>query len=308
MRETLKSYCQRTSSESLLGQWDIQRNYPMTPDTVSYGSKQKAWWRCEKGHRWQAQIKSRAAGCGCPFCVNRQIQPEENSLAHKYPLLAAQWHPTKNGPLTPENLSPGTRRKVWWRCEHGHEWQAAVNSRTSGGCGCPVCAGRKVIPGENDFASRFPSLAAQWHPIKNGDLTPEQVAPGANRKVWWRCELGHDYQAAVAARTINGSGCPYCAGKKVLPGFNDLASRKPLLAKQWHPALNGGLTPEMVTCGSHRKVWWQCPEGHVWRSVVYSRAGPKQCGCPVCAGTGGRRQRTRLTAWLTTPLAGPTEN
>ena len=284
MRETLKSYCQRTNSESLLGQWDIQRNHPMTPDTVSYGSKQKAWWRCEKGHHWQAQIKSRAAGCGCPFCVNRQIQPEENSLAHKYPLLAAQWHPTKNGPLTPESIPPGTRRKVWWQCERGHEWQASINSRTSGGCGCPVCAGRKVIPGENDFASRFPDLAAQWHPVKNGDLTPQQVAPGANRKVWWRCEKGHDYQAAVAARTINGSGCPYCAGKKVLPGFNDLASREPLLAKQWHPTLNGSLTPQMVTCGSHRKVWWQCPDGHVWKSVVYSRAGPKQCGCPVCAG------------------------
>ncbi|MFQ9918651.1 MAG: zinc-ribbon domain-containing protein [Flavonifractor plautii] len=40
----------------------------------------------------------------------------------------------------------------------------------------------------------------------------------------------------------------------------------------------------MVTAGSRRKVWWQCPEGHVWKAVVYSRAGKRKCGCPVCAG------------------------
>lgn len=52
---------------------------------------------------------------------------------------------------------------------------------------------------------------------------------------------------------------------------------------QWHPTLNGSLTPDAVTYGS-KKVWWQCPEGHVWRAVVYSRTGTKKCGCPVCAG------------------------
>lgn len=70
----------------------------------------------------------------------------------------------------------------------------------------------------------------------------------------------------------------------MLVGFNDLATREPLLSKQWHPKLNGSLTPEMFTVGSHRKVWRRCHEGHVWRAVIYSRAGPKRSGCPVCAG------------------------
>ena len=48
--------------------------------------------------------------------------------------------------------------------------------------------------------------------------------------------------------------------------------------------LNGALTPQMVTAGSHKKIWWRCPENHVWKAVVYSRTGPKRCGCPVCAG------------------------
>ena len=137
---------------------------------------------------------------------------------------------------------------------------------------------------ENDLASQFPAIAALWHPEKNGKLSPQQVTPSSNRKVWWRCEKGHDYRAAVGARTMRGSSCPYCAGRKVLPGFNDLAILEPEVARQWHPVLNVTLTPQMVTAGSHRKAWWECEQGHVRQSVIYSRTGPKKCGCPICAG------------------------
>lgn len=198
--------------------------------------------------------------------------------------LLSQWDEHLNGPLTAADITYGSKRKVWWRCAKGHEWQASAGSRTIKDTGCPVCAGKRVCPGENDLASLFPKFASQWHREKNGALRPEQVTPNSNRRVWWRCSLGHEWQAVVAARTSNGSGCPYCAGRKVLAGFNDLATRKPLLAKQWHPKLNGSLTPEMVTSGSHRKVWWQCPDGHVWRAVIYSRSGPQKSGCPICAG------------------------
>ena len=237
-------------------------------------------------------------GCGCPVCANREIHPTENDFATQYPQLAVQWHPTKNGNLTPEQIPPATTRKVWWRCEKGHEWQASVSSRTCGGSGCPVCAGKKVIAGENDLASQFPVIAAQWHSSKNETLTPEQVTPSSNRKVWWRCEKGHDYQAAVGARTMSGSGCPYCAGRKVLPGFNDLATLEPKIAAQWHPTLNGGLTPDGVTVGCHRKVWWQCQEGHVWKAAIYSRAGPQKCGCPICAGRVSKKRLVRYQAAL----------
>lgn len=367
LRESFQSYCERMELEALLEQWDTQRNLPLVPNQISYGSKRKVWWQCEKGHRWQAavhtrtgngtgcpvcagkvaqagendlatlfpelarqwhptkngsltpeqvlpgshrmvwwicernhewraQVKSRVAGCGCPVCANRKIHATENDLATQYPQLAVQWHRKKNGNLTPEQIPPGTTRKVWWLCEKGHEWQASVASRTRGGSGCPVCAGRKVIAGENDLASQFPAIAAQWHPNKNETLTPQQVTPNSNRKVWWRCKLGHEYQAAVAARTMSGSRCPYCAGRKVLPGFNDLATLEPEVAKQWHPALNGTLTPQLVTAGSHRKVWWECDQGHVWQAVIYSRTGPRKCGCPICAGRISKKRLARYQA------------
>ncbi|MFR8728608.1 MAG: zinc-ribbon domain-containing protein, partial [Dysosmobacter sp.] len=101
---------------------------------------------------------------------------------------------------------------------------------------------------------------------------------------WWHCEKNHSYQAVIATRTMRGSGCPYCANKRVLPGFNDLATAEPTVAAQWHPTLNGSLTPQMVTAGSRRKVWWQCACGHVWKAAIYPRAGKQRCGCPICAG------------------------
>ncbi len=206
--------------------------------------------------------------------------------------LLCQWHSTKNGMLTPSQITPGTTRKVWWRCEHGHEWRATVASRT-GGSGCPYCAGKAVIAGENDLATSYPELAAQWHTTNNLPLTPTAVTPYSNRKVWWRCEQGHEYQAAVSHRSKHGSGCPYCANRKVLFGFNDLATVEPNIAAQWHPTLNGALTPQMVTAGSRKRVWWECPSGHVWKAVVYSRATGRKCGCPVCAGSVRPRRSTQ---------------
>ena len=280
----------------LAEEWHPARNLPLTPEQVLPGSHRMVWWVCGKGHEWQAPVKSRVAGCGCPVCAGRAVQPGENDLAATHPGLAEEWHPTKNGALTPRDVTAGTRRKVWWRCAKGHEWRAQVSARAGSGTGCPVCSGRVVLPGENDLETLYPAVAGEWHPTRNGAAKPSAVTPYSNRKVWWVCGQGHSYQAVVAARTMHGSGCPYCAGRKVLPGFNDLATVAPKTAAQWHPTLNGRLTPEMVTAGSRKKVWWVCGEGHVWKAAVYSRTGRQKCGCPVCAGKVRRERRYRHEA------------
>lgn len=246
----------------LAAQWHPAKNGSLTPSQVTPGSHRKVWWVCDKGHTWQAIVKSRVSGCGCPVCANRQLLTGVNDLETIHPELARQWDLEKNAPLTPRDVTSVSYRKVWWRCGKGHSWQAAIRDRVNGGTGCPVCGGRIVAPGETDLAARFPEIAAQWHPTKNGRWTPEQVSPSSNRRIWWICDRGHEYQAPVYIRT-SGSGCPYCAGKKVLPGFNDLAALAPEVADQWHPTLNGSLTPEQITAGSHRKAWWICGEGYV---------------------------------------------
>lgn len=292
MKITLYDYCLAEECTELASQWHPTKNGILKPEDVFVGSRQKVWWQCEKGHEWEAQIKSRSQGSGCPICANRKIIPGINDLATTHPQLAAEWHPTKNGTTSPETISYGTKKKVWWICEKGHEWEATILSR-SYGAGCPVCSGKAVIPGENDMASMYPQIAAEWHPAKNGSLRPDAVTPQSNRKVWWICKNGHEYQSTVCHRTARSSGCPYCAGTKVLAGFNDLATVYPKIAEQWHPTLNEGLTPDMVMPGGTKKVWWQCSEGHVWKAVVYSRTGPDKCGCPVCAGNISKKRMQR---------------
>lgn len=271
-------------SAELRSQWVTELNLPLEPEFVTPGSHRMVWWRCSKGHLWKASVKSRSCGCSCPVCANRAVLPGQNDLASTHPEIAAQWDIEHNGELTPQDVVAGSHKRVWWRCEHGHEWLAAIYSRTTSGTGCPVCTGKRVLPGVNDLLSQFPELSLEWDYELNGELTPQKVSTASNRRVWWRCSLGHEWQAIVASRARMGTGCPYCAGRKVLEGFNDLASRFPKLAEQWASELNGGLKPNEVTTGCSRRVWWRCSEGHIWRAAIYSRTGPKKCGCPVCAG------------------------
>ena len=286
-----------TRYPELARQWHPTKNGPLTPSDVLPGSHQLVWWLCPNGHEWRAQVKSRVSGAGCPICTNRHVLSGDNDLATHYPDLARQWHPTKNGSLTPHDVLPGSRRKVWWVCDKGHQWRAAVSARVNGS-GCPVCAGKKIVPGENDLASQYPDIARQWHPEKNGSLTPEHIAPASNKKVWWICDKGHEYQATVASRTQRNGGCPYCANTKVLPGYNDLATLYPQVASQWHPTLNRPLTPDHILPGSRRKVWWQCKNGHIWQAVVYSRTGAQNSGCPFCTGYASGKRRARYERML----------
>ena len=200
---------------------------------------------------------------------------------HDRPELLRQWHPAKNAPLTPTGITYGSKRSVWWKCEKGYEWQAAVYTRTAGS-GCPYCAGKRPYLGDNDLDSQRSEIAAQWHPTKNS-TTPDMVTVGSHHIAWWVCEKGHEWRTMVKTR-VEGAGCPVCTNRVLAPGINDLATTHPDLARQWHPAKNGALTPRAVTAGAQRKVWWLCEEGHVWKAPISRRAGVQKSGCPVCSG------------------------
>lgn len=209
-------------------------------------------------------------------------------MATTHPQISAQWHPTINGDLTPADVVAGSERRVWWKCDKGHEWQAPVYSRTRG-LGCPICSGKKIVSGVNDLATLYPLIADQLDPNQNEKGLAARLSPYSPRSVYWLCERGHTYQMKVSAHVIWGRGCPYCAGRLVLPGYNDLATVAPLIAAQWHHELNGAATPETVTWGSNRKAWWICSSGHIWSARVSSRAGGSHSGCPICAGKSGIR-------------------
>ena len=259
----------------LAKEWHSAKNGSLTPSNVTPGTPRKVWWECEKGHEWRAMVSNRSKGKGCPYCSGRIVHTD-NCLATLNPKLAKEWHPMNNGKLSAKGVTPGSNRKVWWKCKSDHEWQAVVVSRRNG-VGCPYCSGRRALP-NNCLQTLNPTLAREWHSEKNGSLTPEDFSLGSKRKVWWQCRKNHEWKSTVQNRN-NDRGCPYCGGKKTNED-NCLATLNPKLAKEWHPTKNGRFTPEEVTLGSQKKVWWKCKKHHEWQAVVVSRSNGRRC--PYC--------------------------
>ena len=203
----------------IAAQWHPTKNGEKKPEDYPAGSHKRAWWKCEEGpdHEWSGVIGERTTQekKSCPFCLGRKVSIT-NSLQSLYSELAEEWHPTKNGDLTPSEVTSGTHRKVWWRCSEGpdHEWKTSVDARARGGTNCPYCAGQKLSI-TNSLATTRPKIALEWHPEKNGKLTPHDVMRGSDRKVWWRCSVNpeHEWKARIANRGSHGSGCQFCLKK-----------------------------------------------------------------------------------------------
>ncbi|MCB9772233.1 MAG: hypothetical protein H6754_06745 [Candidatus Omnitrophica bacterium] len=257
-------------------QWHLIKNGKLTPADVKPGSNKKVWWICAKGHEWESTVSARNVGRGCPYCAGKKVN-EGNCLRTTSPELANQWHPLKNGKKTPDNVTSGSAKKIWWLCKKGHEWEAQVYDRNKGK-GCPYCCGQKTSI-ENSLAYLKPEIAKEWNQGKNGNLKPENFSLSSNKKVWWICKKGHEWIAKVYHRSTKGSGCPYCSGRKAT-AETCLAILNPRLAKEWHPTKNGNLTPRDVKLGTHRKVWWICKKGHEWQTAPYIRSDGSNC--PHC--------------------------
>ena len=267
---------------NLLDEWNYDKNDGLNPGTVRHRSVKSVWWKCKNGHEWQVPVVQRTTkGGGCPYCSGHKPITGVNDLETVNPTLAAEWHPTKNGDLTPSTISKSSGKKVWWQCSEGHEWEATVINRNKKNSGCPYCSGRMAIIGVNDLATTNPDLVAEWHPTKNQDILPIHVTPGSQKVVWWQCSEGHEWESSVTHRS-NGTGCPYCSGRKAIEGTNDVATLNPSLAAEWHPTKNGEMTPSDVLPYSNKKYWWICEKGHEWQAVVASRSYGR--GCPYCKG------------------------
>jgi hypothetical protein len=273
----------------LVAQWHPTRNGELYPDILRYGSSREIWWKCPKGpdHEWMRSVTARVRGAGCPFCDNKSNKyvSVTNSLATLHPEIAKTWHPTKNGKRTPRDVVAGTGDRVWWRCPVAadHVWTSCVVTRTRSGSGCPFCVGNRVVR-SNCLATVAPKLAREWHPTKNGTLTPRDVTRGSTRRVWWRCakDAMHVWQSSVGGRGgASGYGCPFCAGVRVTP-TTSLAALHPEIAKSWHPTKNGSLTPKDVKSHTDQPIWWTCILGHVWQRSPARQL--RHGACPFCSG------------------------
>ena len=267
-------------------EWHPTKNEGLAPSDVAQFSWRKVWWLSPCGHEFDMAVADRSRGRKCPYCRGLRVLAGDNDLATLHSGIAAEWHPTKNEGLMPSQVTRSSNKKVWWLCAEGHEFQQIIQSRTDQKHGCPFCAGQKALRGQNDLATTNPTLAAQWHPTRNGDLTPFDVLQFTNKRVWWLGPCGHEFDLKISDRSSQNQNCPFCAGRRVLAGFNDLVAVFPALATEWHPTKNGALSPSDVTPGQHKKVWWLGSCGHEWRASINNRTRDGGSGCPFCAERG----------------------
>jgi hypothetical protein len=245
------------------------------PSQETASSGKKKTWKCDSGHTWQAPISSVSRGNFCPYCSNHKVLVGFNDLKTTHPDIAKEaygWNP--------ETIVAGSPKILQWKCTVGHIWKSSSEGRIKNGqvgTGCSYCSNRKLLVGFNDLATVFPSIAKE----ANG-WDPSNFLAGTTSRMSWRCEKGHEWKTGISNRTgTYKTGCPYCANKKVLTGFNDLATVYPEIAKeacQWNPSV--------VLAGSAQRMKWICKEKHIWITSIDARTGKQGSGCPSCANFG----------------------
>lgn len=192
-----------------------------------------------------------------PRVFDENVQLTNNAMLKEQTYLFYEWNFERNDELGLDiyKITKGSNKTAWWRCsgcDSGYD-MAVYNRTGKTRSSCPYCAGKRVNH-TNSLASLRPDIAKEWHPTLNGDLTPDDVTAKNNKKVWWFCELGHEWKTRVSHRTISKSNCPYCSNQKILIGFNDMWTTNPELAKRLADPVDG----YKYTQGSNKKVDWKC--------------------------------------------------
>ena len=211
-----------------------------------------------------------------------------NSIAYAMPEIVDEWDSEKNGDIKPEFVSRNSTLKYYWICSRcGYSYLSAPASRYHG-TGCPACAGKVVHPGFNDLKTKHPEILTEWDYEKNKGLDPATLFYRASDLVWWKCNKGHSWQKSISSRTKGKSGCPYCTGRRVIPGYNDLQTKRTDLAAEWDYSLNA-TTPDKVHYNNQTiQAHWICKQcGHKWVHTVSKRGQ-----CPECL-----RRKTQINVY-----------
>ncbi len=236
--------------------------------TLFENSGKRIWWQCrkDKRHIWPQSITNRARrGYGCPYCGKRKTLPEE-SLGALHPNIASEVHPEKSKNFDPQKYSPGSNKVIWWKCKKGHEWKQRVKDRVKHGRTCRIC--RREA---NSLAAKYPEIAAEWHPTKNGNLSPKDVLVSDRKMIWWQClkDKSHEWQVTAESRVRSKFGCHIC-NKNQKKNYPALPVYSPELIQQWHPSKNGSLNPSAFKANSSQKIWWVCliDSSHEWPAEI----------------------------------------
>lgn len=214
----------------------------------------------------------------------------EKSLEYNYPELSLEWNTNKNK-LEAKDIKSGSSARAYWNCiKCGYglngEWETTVVNRTLNKSGCPACGynwfdknyhktfGSAIITKSNGLLYNFPELENEYHKELN-EVMIEKLTIKTNRKIYWQCKkCGYgkngEWISRVSDRTSIKSGCPACGYnvfdntihtntllRVCITGVNDLKTKFPELAKEWHPTMNS-MKPSEIKYSHNKNVYWQC--------------------------------------------------
>lgn len=226
------------------------------------------------------------------FRILEYLSHRDKSFASEFPNLVCEWDYEKNSPLKPENFSPYSNERVFWKCSIcGKSWKTSIATRANSGyLGCKQCVSKQsrkqqihsTIEKTGSLAEKYPYLLDEWD-YANNTVDPHELLPNSREIVGWVCKkCGHHWKSDIAHRT-RGHGCTLCSKQEVVAGINDLATISPELAKEWNYDKNT-LTPNEVAPNSNRVYWWKCSTcSYEWEATLNNRFS-KKSGCPCCSG------------------------
>lgn len=245
------------------------------------------WWKCSRfDHSYPRSIESTIVSyrkkmkTRCLYCLNELVLPGFNDLATTHPLIAAQWDYEKNPGVTPSQVFASDTDTVYWLCESGHSTSTHPRARAIDKKKCGVCLNKAVEVGSNDVFTTHPELREIWDFKRNQHLDPETLMASSDKKAHWICAKGHQTESAISAKALKGTKCSACGNRQVEPGFNDLATHYPDLAKEFEVDANK-MTPDQVLAGTGSYYFWRCQRGHTWKAKVSNRVS-RDSGCPGC--------------------------
>ena len=258
--------------------WDYEKN-KSKPEEHFQNDYKYFHWICESGHSYYATVKDVIkSDCICPACSNKIVYEGFNDLATKNPKLAAEWS-EKNDKKANDVMETSQYEAKWICPTCKGEYKAKVSERKVGDDSCPYCKGERFRSGVNDLTKTNPELVSEWS--SNNEIKASEVWENSSYNAKWICPTCKgEYKAKVSERKVGDDSCPYCKGDRVLPGFNDLATKNPELASEW--SCNNDKTASEVMETSSYVAKWICPtcSGEYYARVSERKKGDKLC--PYC--------------------------
>lgn len=278
--------------------WHKTLNNDLDPWQIGWSSKKTIWLICHNGfdHYYSTSPHSFSRGTHeCQVCNGQVVFCGFNDLFTTDPHLMSIWNFDKNTDISPYEISRGSGRKVWWKCDKcGNEWDAIISNIVKGRR-CPVCAKRRQydafinnrLNNGFSFGDSFPQLLNMWNYQDNQDINPFEVFPASRKIASWKCNNNHYFKKSIVvmckAFLNEDSLCRYCDGIGVIKGKNDLLTTYPELVKDWDYTKNTDCTPSTIAFGSTKRVWWKCHVcEHEWQAPPNARTNLRS-GCPECA-------------------------